>query len=46
MVLMKPLRPLIRLWALAWYRRALKEMGADHKDAPYVVLRIREWEMQ
>jgi hypothetical protein len=40
----RSLAPLIDLLLLAWYRRALKEMGGDHPDAPEVVLLINALE--
>ena len=42
--LIRSIAPVLRLIALAWHRRALAEMGADHPDVPYVVLRIRQLE--
>lgn len=30
--------------ALAYFRVALRQMGGDHPDAPYVVLRINALE--
>ena len=38
------LRPLIDLLLLAYFKRALAEMGGDHPDAPEVVLLINELE--
>ena len=38
------LRPLIDLLLLAYFKRALKEMGGDHPDAPEVVLLINALE--
>lgn len=42
--LLQSITPVFRLIALAWNRRALAEMGADHPDAPNVVLRIHALE--
>lgn len=41
---MPGLRPIVRLIALAYLRRALVEMGPLHKDVPFVLHRINKWE--
>lgn len=38
------LGPLFRLWALAWYRWALREIHPLHRDVPFIVRRINELE--
>jgi len=38
------LYPIWRGLVLCWWKRALKEMGGDHPDAPRAVLRIHELE--
>jgi hypothetical protein len=38
------LGPLFRLWALAWYRWALREIHPLHPDVPFIVARIRQLE--
>jgi hypothetical protein len=37
---MRALRPLLRELALAYYRRALREIDPLHDDVPYIVHRI------
>jgi hypothetical protein len=42
--LMRSIYPVWRLWALAWYRRALRECDPLHDDIPLIVLRINALE--
>lgn len=38
------LYPIWRMWALAWYRRALREIDPMHPDLPLIVLKINSLE--
>lgn len=38
------LGPVLRLMALAYYRRALREINPMHEDVPLIVFRINELE--
>jgi len=35
-------KAILRLFALAYYRWAMREMGPQHPDLPRVVVRVRE----
>jgi hypothetical protein len=43
---MKAIRPVLRLWALAYYRAALRQIHPLHADVPHIVERINHLERQ
>lgn len=40
----RSIRPVVRLWALAYLRAALRSVHPLHQDVPYIVSRIHAWE--
>lgn len=38
------MNPVLRLWTLAFYRWALREIDPMHPDLPHLVVRINELE--
>lgn len=38
------MNPVLRLWVLAFYRWALREIDPMHPDLPHIVVRVAELE--